>query len=416
MSKEITQAIDAVALMEDVYTFIGRFVSYPSHEAQVAHTLWIAHTHLMDVWTTTPRIAFLSAEPESGKTRALEVTDLLVPSPVMAFNASPSYIFRKVSDPKGLPTILFDEVDTVFGEKAKPNEELRGLINAGHRRGSTVGRCTVRGDAVVTEDFPAYCALAVAGIGNLPDTILTRSIIVRMRKRRRDEVVETFRQRLVEPEGKALRERLVAWAETCKEGLRDALPEMPEGVEDRSADNWEALLAVADAVGGHWPETARVSAVSLVSQYKRDGGGSLGIRLLSDLRLLLSEDEENVFTSTLLDRLHNLEEAPWSSIKGQPLSDRLLASLLSKYEVRSKQVRVGDVTRKGYAKSDLVDVWERYLPSPLPSSEEGKHGKQGKQTHIIPMTTAQECSEEMTLRAMVDRFTPEEWRRMMESE
>jgi hypothetical protein len=107
---------------EKVYAFLGRFVSYPSDHAHVAHSLWCLHTHLMDRWDSTPRLAFLSAEPASGKTRALEITELLVPSPVAAVN-------------------------------------------------------------VETEEIPAYAAVAMGGLGWLPDTILSRSVIIRMRRR-----------------------------------------------------------------------------------------------------------------------------------------------------------------------------------------------------------------------------------------
>src|SRR4051794_23307424 len=82
--------------LEDVESFIRRFVSYPSEHAVVAHVLWIAHTHRMDVWDSTPRIAFLSPEPGSGKSRALEASELLVPNPVEAVNVTPAYLFRKV--------------------------------------------------------------------------------------------------------------------------------------------------------------------------------------------------------------------------------------------------------------------------------------------------------------------------------
>ena len=134
----------AIELLGDAFDFLGRFVAYPSEAARVAHALWIAHTHLMDAWESTPRIAFLSPEPASGKTRALEVTELLVPRPVEAVNVTPAYLFRKVGDEAGAPTILFDEIDTVFGPKAKDNEEIRGLLNAGHRRGAVAGRCVVQ--------------------------------------------------------------------------------------------------------------------------------------------------------------------------------------------------------------------------------------------------------------------------------
>jgi len=135
--------------------------------------LWIAHTHAMEAWESTPRIAFLSPEPASGKTRALEVMEPLVPRPVEAVNVSPAYLFRKVASEDGRPTILFDEADTVFGPKAKENEEIRGLLNAGHRKGAVAGRCVVYGNQVKTEEIPAYCALALAGLGGLPDTIIT---------------------------------------------------------------------------------------------------------------------------------------------------------------------------------------------------------------------------------------------------
>src|SRR5262245_54612413 len=118
-------------MFAQVHQFIGRFVAYPSDHARVAHALWIVHTHLMDKWDSRPRIAVLSAEPASGKSRALEVTSLLVPNPMQAVNMSSSALFRSMGSEAGLPTILFDEIDTIFGPKAKENEDIRGLLNAG---------------------------------------------------------------------------------------------------------------------------------------------------------------------------------------------------------------------------------------------------------------------------------------------
>ena len=99
-----------------------------------------------------------------------------MPSPIHAVNCSPAYLFRKVSDPNGRPTILYDEIDTVFGPKAKDNEDIRGMLNAGHRKGAMAGRCVMRGKTVETEELPAYCAVAFAGLDDLPDTIMTRCV------------------------------------------------------------------------------------------------------------------------------------------------------------------------------------------------------------------------------------------------
>jgi hypothetical protein len=346
-------------VLDKVLAFLGRFVAYPSEHAHIAHTLWCAHAHLMDCWDSTPRIAFLSTEAASGKTRALEVTELLVPRALEAVNVSAAYLFRKVANEAGAPTILYDEIDTVFGPKARENEEIRGLLNAGHRRGAVAGRCVVRGKTVLTEELPAYAAVALAGLGDLPDTILTRSVVIKMRRRSPDEHVEQFRRREQLPTGHAIRSELEAWARIASADV--AWPEMPPSITDRDADCWEALLAVADAAGGDWPERARVAAVALVADSMGDKG-SLGIRLLTDLRTTFGEAEA-LSTETILAELIAMDEAPWGDLRGKPLNSRGLAQRLNRYEVKSKNVRIGNAVVKGYASEDLHDAWKRYLPS-----------------------------------------------------
>lgn len=346
-------------ILDEVHAFLGQFVAYPSEEARVAHTLWIGHTHLMDKWDSTPRIVFLSPEPGSGKTRALEITETLVPRPIEAINATPAYLFRKISDPNGLPTILYDEIDTIFGPRAKENEELRGVINAGHRPGAKAGRCVVKGKQVETEELPAYCAVAMAGLGNLPDTILSRSVIIRMRRRAPNEQVSPYRRKVHGKKGNIIRNKIEVWADEVRETIKTS-PQLPEGIVDRNADVWEALIAVADAVGGPWPERARASAVSLVSA-SADDRGSLGLRLLTDLRTVFGSAKA-LFTVDLLTALHTLEESPWGELKGRPLDPHRLSTLLKPYGVQSKQVRIGEKSQKGYSRDDFTDAWLRYLP------------------------------------------------------
>jgi hypothetical protein len=353
--------VDGADLLDAVDTFIGRFVAYPSEDLRVAHALWLAHAHLMDAWESTPRLAFLSPEPGSGKTRALEITETLVPRPVQSVNATPAYLFRKVSDPEGIPTVLYDEIDTLFGPKAKDNEEMRGLLNAGHRRGATAGRCVVRGKLVDTEELPAYCAVALAGLGSLPDTLLSRCIVVRMRRRAPNEFVEPYRRRTHAQEGHALRDRLAAWAAPVVATAAAAVPDMPEGVQDRHADVWEPLLVVADIAGGAWPQRARVAAVALVA-LARTSTPSLAVRLLADLRQVFG-DCDAMSTDAILDALVKLDEAPWGDLKGKAINSRSLAGFLKKYDVSSKTVRVGDRTPRGYTRVDLHDPWNRYLPN-----------------------------------------------------
>ncbi len=212
--------------------------------------------------------------------------------------------------------------------------------------------------------MPAYCAVAIAGLGNLPDTILTRSVVVPMRRRAPTEHIEPYRRRLHAPEGHRLRDSLEAWA--AQMDLEGVYPDMPNGVEDRAADVWEPLLAVADAAGGTWPERARVAAVALVALAKV-ATPSLGIRLLTDLREVFGE-KENMSTESILIGLCAIEEAPWGNLKGTPLDSRRLANFLRPYEVESKTVRIGNMTPRGYTREDLWDPWARYLGDPAKGS------------------------------------------------
>lgn len=354
---------DGAAVLRDIYDFTGRFVAYPSSHAHVAHSLWIAHTHLMDVWECTPRIAFLSTEPGSGKSRALEVSELLVPEPVHAVSATPAYLFRKIGQSEdALPTVLFDEVDTIYGPKAAGNEELRALLNSGYRRGAVAGRCVVKGKEVCTEELPSYCAVALAGLGSLPDTVLTRSVIVRMRRRAPTERVEPFRQRVNAPEGERIRARLARWAATASGDIE--WPELPPDIQDRDADVWEPLIAIADAAGDEWPGLARAAAVALVAAAKEDGGASLGVRLLHDLRKAFG-DSDSLASAEILHRLHDMDDAPWNDLKGKPLDARGLGYRLKQYGVKPRNLRTGFGVAKGYARADLMDAWSRYL-APIP--------------------------------------------------
>jgi hypothetical protein len=350
-----------LSILNDIHNFVGRFVAYPSEHAHVAHTLWLAHTHNMDVWDSTPRLAAISPEPECGKSRVLEISEVLVPRPVESVNVTPAYLFRKVADEEGRPTILYDEIDTVFGPKARDNEEIRGLLNAGHRRHAKAGRCAVRGKTIVTEEISAYCAVAMAGIGDLPDTIMGRSIVLRMRRRGPSEIVHPWRRRMYYDEGNELRERLSAWASSIEAELMDYWPVMPLGIEDRAADVWEALLAVADKAGGEWPECARAACVALVAE-SRESTPSLGLRLLKDLKDVFGANK-HMSTTDILNALYDIDEAPWDLLKGRPLDARGLAVRLRPYNVRPKDVRIEGKNLKGYSAVDLWDSWERYVPT-----------------------------------------------------
>ncbi|WP_405934493.1 DUF3631 domain-containing protein [Streptomyces longwoodensis] len=373
----MTDRIDGAALLNEVEAFHRRFNVFPNEAAYVAVVLWDAHAHLLDCFESTPRLAFLSPEPGSGKSRALEIVETLVPNPMAAVDASAAALFRAVAGVDGKrPTILFDEIDTIFGPKAGENEQLRGFINAGHRRNRPMFRCVGDGANQTVQAFHSYAAVAVAGLGYLPDTIRDRSVNIRMRRRARNESIEPYRTRIHEQQGFALRDRLAAWAEQVSERVMNVWPAMPEGVTDRPADVWEPLLAVADAAGGDWPGRAREACVVLVAASKANDKGSLGVRLLTDLRDHVMAGIDRLPTVAILDRLNALDDAPWADLHGKPLDNRRLSRMLAEYmtadnePITSRNIKAAGSVLKGYYAADLRDAWARYCPpppeSPLP--------------------------------------------------
>jgi len=356
---------DGAAVLDEVEALLRQFVVFPCEENLVAVVLWIAHTHAIEVIDNTPRLAFLSPEPSSGKSRALEICELLVARPLMTINATPAYLIRRLAQEEGHPpTLLYDEIDTVFGPLAYGNNEaVRGLINAGYRRGATSGRCVPRGNVIETEDFPAFAPVAMAGLHDLPDTIMSRSIVIRMRRKTESEHVEPYRPRIHKEAALGLRERLSAWVISIHPVLEQAWPELPPSAQDRNADMWEPLIAIADAAGGDWPSRARAAAVSHVSR-SGENEGSVGVQLLANLRVIF-DDHLTLSTRNILELLNSDgddSESSWGDFKTRGLTATTLAKLLKPYGVRPKQVRVGTDTLKGYHRNDFADAWNRYLP------------------------------------------------------
>jgi hypothetical protein len=357
---------DGADILDEVAMYLQRFVSYPSKHACFAHALWLAHIHLMDCWDSTPRLAFLSAERMSGKTRALEISSLLAKDALLSVNVSPAYLVRKVSECQ--PTILYDEVDNLFASKTPEVADVRALINGGHRRGAFVGRCVVRGKTVETEELPSFASVALAGIGTLPDTVGSRSIIINMRRRAPNEHVHPYRSRKQADAAAALKTRLSGWCQQIKKHI-DLEVELPAQIADRDADCWEPLFAIAEQAEGDWPIRVKEAAISLLIS-GQDHVETEGTRLLADLRdIFETNGKDKIPTETLLLMLENLPESPWKDIKGKPLNDRGLSQRLKPYGVKSKDVNVGgNKCKKGYTRESLADAWNRYLG---PKGDEG---------------------------------------------
>jgi Protein of unknown function (DUF3631) len=284
-------------------------------------------------------------------------------------------LFRAIAELT--PTVLLDEVDAIFGAKSREREDLRGLLNAGYRRGAVARRM---GGAKMTtlEKFEVFCAKAFAGIGDLPDTIADRSIPIRLSRKTRDEPVERFRRRDAAAAAEPLRQWAESWGGHHASALREARPSLPDELDDRAQDVWEPLLAIADRAGDDWPERARLSALALSGNGAR-ADESAGVQLLADVRRIFDAHAvDRMSSAALAEALHEIEEAAWSEWYGRPITARGIAKLLARYEIKPRSIRLDDEsTPKGYKRDQFTDAWGRYLPTenattPQPASLSGK--------------------------------------------
>jgi hypothetical protein len=372
-------------LLELIRTLLETYVVFPSRALAVTIALWIACTYVGDAFDVAPYLHLTSPEKRSGKTRVLELLERLVWRPWRIVQPSAATIFRKIHATH--PTLLIDEVDTCFqGKVSESHEALRAVLDAGYRRGNTVPRCVGQQFERVQE-FDVYGQKAFAGIRALPDTIADRGITLALTRRKRSEVLPRFRFRDVEAAAAPLRAQLAAWAGTARDGLRTALPAVPNLLHDRLAEVWEPLLAIADLAGGPWPQDARRAAVGLAIAGSEASEG-LGGLLLDAIREIfaalpdrpvkseLFEQGKRLVTKQLLAALVEREAEPWGDWWGKEVdavrkdggtprtASMRLARLLKPFGVQPRDIRTDDGDRKGYYEVDFADAFDRYGTPP----------------------------------------------------
>lgn len=345
-------------ILEDLTDFATDYAVFPSPYAAEVLALWVAHSWTVTRFDSTPRLAILSAEKGSGKTRVLEVLEVLVREPLRASDVSAATLFRVIE--KRRPTLLLDESDLLFGPASDGADSVRQIVNAGYRVGNPVLRCV--GQNFEPTEFETFGPVALAGLGDLPETILDRSVIVRIRRRAKSEPVKRWRLSQAVPRGHALRDRLEEWS---RDEWEPQYPDDESTISDRLADVWEPLFVLADRAGGEWPERVREAVFDLTETVEVE---TLALRLLREIRAEWPRDKQWWGTSDLILTLQSLEEGPWAP--GGPFGERgltphRLSRMLHGYRIAS--VHNTDRSRRGFLRYDFLDAWDRYLP-PLPDT------------------------------------------------
>ena len=345
--------VDGDSLLSEIWDLVNEHVVVVD-AAKTATSLWTVHTYAIDAADVSPLLLITSPEKRCGKTTMLRLVAKLVHRPLTASNIAPAALYRSVE--AWQPTLLIDEADTFL----KSNEDLRGILNAGHTRDTAyVVKC--EGEKFEPKQFSSWCAKLVAMIGKPRDTLVDRAIDIQLARKTRSE--RTARLRDLEPEYVIeLQRRLLRFAIDNHDTLVRARPELPRELDDRAADNWEALIAIADVVGGSWPAQARKAAVEL-SMDREDEEGAV-IQLFRDVASVFDRDSvDKLHTVDLLNSLIGLEGSPWKDWnKGRGLTPYSLARLFKAFKIRPTQIKIDGKNRNGYELKQFRDAFLRYTP------------------------------------------------------
>lgn len=318
--------------------------------------LWSIFSYCIDAGNIAPKLLIYSPEKRCGKTTLLDVLMGLVWKPLSASNITPAAIFRTIDSIGG--TIIIDEADTFINDTT----EISGIINSGHRRS---GAYTIRlvGDSHEPKQFSTWAPNIIAMIGKPTDTIIDRSILIEMRRKKPGDSVQRFIPHKAEPELKILASKIARWRDDNFMVLSNADPETPSGLNDRAADNWRPLLAVADLIGGDCPETARLAAITLAESEQDEDNASIGVMLLADIKdVFEARKAEKISTENLLFDLHAMEDRPWPEWnRGKAITSRQIARHLKPLDVAPHTLRIGYKTQKGYELEQFKDAFDRYL-------------------------------------------------------
>jgi putative DNA primase/helicase len=347
-------AVDGAELLDDIKKMFRRYIVLPQG-ADIAIALWVLHAWTFDAGDISPFVVFVSPTKRCGKSSTMIILYYLTPCSEFTSNISPSALFRRIEDVR--PTLIIDEGESFLNN----NEEMRGILDSGHTKATAYVHRTVEINGEhKPRRFSTWAPKAIATIGSLKDTLEDRSIIIRLQRKPKTAEVVRLRKR-DNDEFALLRGRAARWAADNFPKLTDPDPDIPAALNDRAADNWRPLLAIAELAGAEWLKRARDAACLLSGEGHESM--SRNVELLADIREAFGELDV-IRSADLVTKLTADPERPWADWqRGKPLTQKQLAGLLRPFGIISERVEsIGLAQARGYKRAHFEEVWGAYCP------------------------------------------------------
>ena len=334
---------------------LRRHIVFEDETQPLAITLWIAGTYLMDNWGLYPKLYINSPERECGKTSLLCIIEAFACNARMAASITPSAFYR-IIESEG-PTLLIDEADRTL----RGNEELNGIINAGHTKRTAVKILSepTHDGKWKSVEMSLWAPQAFAGIGTQADTLLSRSIKIKMRRKMVSEAVDTIPIDYFEQQ-QDLRYGIKSWSDKAGKSIAELTVSIPKTASDRAIDNWRPMFQIANTLMGEWPERVLTAFTEMEANDKESNPLSEGAELLTDIQLLIENHKSNeIPAAELLSCLVIKQDSEWfQHNRGKPITQKWLSRMLQGYGIYTQRRRHANV----YDVKKLQEAFARYLP------------------------------------------------------
>ncbi len=368
-----------------------------SDPAAAALAVWVLHTWTFELRDIVAYVAIESPEKRCGKTTLLSVLAAMARKPLIASNVTLGALFRAIDTCR--PTLFIDEADTFLAG----NGTMRGIINSGNtwrtayvlrlsasrriRRtatqppfpdrphppslppvGGVGGDSPGEGESVHSQSTPesretglkkysCWCPKVIAMIGQVPDTIADRSIVVPMSRKL---VTETCAP-LAELNTTQIKAKCARFALDARDAIAQSPKIRGEGLNDRAADTFDPLYVIARLAGEGWEEKLHAAALSLnAAAQSHNSGAELILDILAVFVLSL---REKIFSRDLAVALREGGCGLRSlALKYSAFNEYRISQILRPYGIKPSTIRIGKEVNKGYLASDFKEVLARYVP------------------------------------------------------
>jgi hypothetical protein len=296
------------------------------------------HTHIYNQYSKSPRLAILSPVPDCGKSTVLDLLGATVWNPKRLVDPTVASTFRLA----GNHTLLLDEVDNMSLVKS-----MKAILNDGHSFGGTVTRAGPDGEVI---SYPVYGPVALTGIGKLPVTLMSRSLVIQMH--RSPKKMEKFDAQAANsvPD-------FSYWA--SKVNLNSD-PQMPAQIIGRDADKWRPLLAIADTFGQECSIMARNVALKFINESNTP---DIKESVLRDIEKVFNKLKAKVIITEILHQLLVEDKDGEYEVDyvEKKITKRAIGNYLADFQIRSKPYRHrGGPPKKCWFREDFEEMWERY--------------------------------------------------------